>query len=314
MTLAATSTTQCHSAHARALTTWLSITEPGDMLAGHLREELGAERTIDMIAEHAPVSAWATALGYQPEQLQNSLEYWQHKYDYDHVSRIIDQSQSLGFELIFPGHPHWPSSLNDLGPATPAGLWARGDASILESLQHSATIAGARAASSYGTETTAEIVEALANDSAAIVTGGSFGIEAQAIRTAICTRASTVTISAGGLDRSYPAAHEGLYENAAEHGAILSESPVGTTPHRWRFLQRNRLLAALSTGTIIPEAGQRSGAINTAAHASILGRALGAVPGPITSATSSGCHRIITEYSATLIAEPKEAVALIQKN
>lgn len=312
MTLTA-NPTKALSTNEWALVAWQSITEPGDILAGHLRTELGAERTIQMIADRTPLADWISALSYKPEHLARSLDYWQSKYNEEHIARIIDQSHILELELLTPEHPHWPSHLADLGPAAPSALWAKGNTSKLVHLERSATITGSRAATSYGTEVTAMLADALAANSAAIVSGGSFGIEAQALRTALAANAPTVAITTGGLGRDYPAAHADLYKRVSDQGVVLSESPIGNTPTRWRMLQRNRLLATLSTATIVVEAGARSGAINTAAHASILGRALGAVPGHILSHHSAGCHRILTEFSARLIDAPDRAVELTRR-
>ena len=101
-------------------------------------------------------------------------------------------------------------------------------------------------------------------------------------------------VSAGGLDRPYPPGNGRLFEAIAESGLVVSESPPGSAPQRHRFLTRNRLIAALSGATIVVEAARRSGAINTATHARGLGRVLLAVPGPITSALSVGCHDLLT--------------------
>ena len=120
-----------------------------------------------------------------------------------------------------------------------------------------------------------------------------------------------MSVLAGGLDRWYPAAHTDLFERIERTGVILAEAPSGVTPSRWRFLQRNRLIAALAAGTIVVEASQRSGAINTAGHAAALGRPLGAVPGPVTTGTSAGCHRIMREFMAEPIENPDDMARLV---
>jgi DNA processing protein len=125
------------------------------------------------------------------------------------------------------------------------------------------------------------------------VSGGAYGIDAAAHRAALAADGYTVIVSAGGLDRPYPAGHRDLYDRVAERGLLLSERPPGCAPHRVRFLTRNRLIAALATGTLIVEAGARSGALNTARHAQTLGRPVMAVPGPVTSAMSVGCHNLL---------------------
>jgi DNA processing protein len=117
-------------------------------------------------------------------------------------------------------------------------------------------------------------------------------------------------VLAGGLDRFYPSGHEQLLTRVAERGVVLAEVPPGTTPTKWRFLLRNRLIAALSNATIVVEAGWRSGSLNTANHAATLGRPLGAVPGPVTSAASAGCHRLLREFAAVCVTTADEMAEL----
>jgi DNA processing protein len=138
-----------------------------------------------------------------------------------------------------------------------------------------------------------ELGYGLADRGVVVVSGGAYGIDAAAHRGALAAQGATVLVSAGGLDRPYPAGHADLFARVADTGLVLSESPPGAAPHRRRFLSRNRLIAALSTGTVVVEAGRRSGALNTAAHARRLGRTVMAVPGPITSAASAGCHDLL---------------------
>jgi DNA processing protein len=126
-----------------------------------------------------------------------------------------------------------------------------------------------------------------------VVSGGAYGIDAAAHRAALAAEGATVLVSAGGLDRAYPPGNAGLFERVADSGLVVSESPPGAAPQRRRFLTRNRLIAALSTGTVVVEAAARSGATNTAMHCVDLGRPLMAVPGPVTSAMSVGCHRLL---------------------
>jgi DNA processing protein len=178
-------------------------------------------------------------------------------------------------------------------PIPPLALWARGSGDLATSAVRSVAMVGARAATSYGEHVTAELGYGLARRQIVIVSGGAYGIDAAAHRAALAADGLTVIVSAGGLDRPYPASHRDLYDRVAEHGLLLSESPPGCAPHRVRFLTRNRLIAALATGTLIVEAGARSGALNTARHAQTLGRPVMAVPGPVTSAMSVGCHNLL---------------------
>ncbi len=176
----------------------------------------------------------------------------------------------------------------------PLALWVKGDLPLRDLGIRSAGLVGARAATQYGAEVASELGYGLAGRGVAVVSGGAYGIDAAAHRGALAAEGATVLVSAGGLDRPYPAGNAAVFERIAAGGGLLvSESPPGAAPHRRRFLSRNRLIAALSTGTVVVEAGRRSGALNTAAHARRLGRAVMAVPGPVTSAASVGCHDLL---------------------
>jgi DNA processing protein len=144
----------------------------------------------------------------------------------------------------------------------------------------------------------------------AIVSGAAYGIDGMAHRAALASQGNTVAVLAGGVDRFYPSGHDALLSRITESGAVISELPCGQAPTKWRFLQRNRIIAAVSRATVVVEAGWRSGALNTAGHAGSLGRPVGAVPGPVTSAASVGCHRLIREYSAVCVTTPDEMAEL----
>ena len=123
------------------------------------------------------------------------------------------------------------------------------------------------------------------------MSGGAYGIDAAAHRGALAVAGRTVLVSAGGVDRPYPAAHDHLFRQVQANGAVVSECPLGAPPARHRFLTRNRLIAALEPGTVIVEAGLKSGARSTATSAAQLSRHVMAVPGPVTSDLSSGLPR-----------------------
>jgi DNA processing protein len=133
------------------------------------------------------------------------------------------------------------------------------------------------------------------------VSGGAYGIDAAAHRGVLAVRAVTIAVLACGLDQPYPAGHTELFADIAGDGLMVSEWPPSRRPARLRFLIRNRTIAAMTCGTVIVEAGERSGALNTAHHAAELGKPLMAIPGPVTSAQSAGCHRIIREWAATCV-------------
>ncbi|MEP6599787.1 MAG: DNA-processing protein DprA [Actinomycetota bacterium] len=178
-------------------------------------------------------------------------------------------------------------------PVPPLGLWVSGSADPTLLGVRSVAIVGSRAATPYGEHVTSELGYGLARRGVSVVSGGAYGIDAVAHRSALAADGCTILVSAGGLDRPYPTGNASLYARAKECGLVISESPPGAAPHRHRFLTRNRLIAAFSTGTVVVEAAARSGALNTAAHARELGRSVMAVPGPVTSAMSAGCHQLL---------------------
>lgn len=299
--------------HTSALVTWQIIAPAGDIHANLAIQALGAERALHMVAAHAPLTEWEQTLDHElPEHFAGNLHSWQRNLSHARPKKVIEDSEQQDIHLITPEHQLWPKQLGELGILAPHSLWAQGNLELLTTLERSATVTGARAATSYGLEAASEITEHLAANNVTIVAGTAFGIDSHALKTAVIdTDQRGIAIAAGGLDRPYPAAMRDLQHKTAQAGLVLSETPAGYPPSRWRFLQRNRIAAAISTATIVIEAGRRCGAINTATHASQLGRALGAVPGAITSTTSSGCHRIIRELNAQLIASPEDALELI---
>ncbi|WP_104177426.1 DNA-processing protein DprA [Cryobacterium sp. Y50] len=153
----------------------------------------------------------------------------------------------------------------------------------------------------------------LASQGRTIISGGAYGIDESAHRAAIMSfPGSTIAVLATGLDRLYPTGHEQLFERIEQSGGLLvSEFPPGSAPTRWRFLQRNRMLAALSGATVVVEAGHRSGSLNVAGQAHALGRPVAAVPGPVTSPASAGCHRLIQEGIASLVADAQDVTDLL---
>lgn len=198
-------------------------------------------------------------------------------------------------------------------PVPPLALWVRGAGDLDTAAVRSVGLVGSRAATSYGQQVTADLGFGLARRGFQIVSGGAYGIDAAAHRAALAADGMTVLVSAGGLDRPYPPGNAALFDRVAENGLVVSESPPGCAPARRRFLTRNRLIAALSSGVVVIEAAGRSGAMNTAHHARSLGRPVMAVPGPVTSALSVGCHDLLRRDSepARLVTDVDDVLAVI---
>jgi len=215
---------------------------------------------------------------------------------------------TCGAWLVTPADPLWPPQLNDLGPARPYGLWCRGDSRHLLDLASAPSVAlvGSRDPSIYGTEATTHLAAELARRGYTVISGGAMGIDIAAHRAALTQQGSdlpTIAFMAGGLDRLYPAQNSDALNMIVDRGLIMSEVSVGNTPTRWRFLERNRLIAALARHTIVVEARWRSGALNTARHAMEIGRTLWAVPGQINSPNSVGTNRLLRDGLAQTLTE-----------
>ena len=192
-------------------------------------------------------------------------------------------------------HDHRDQSDRTTAPVPPVGLWVRGPARLDELADRSVAIVGSRASTAYGEHVAGELGHQLGDRGWTVVSGGAFGIDAAAHRGALAAEAPTLAVLACGVDRPYPAAHGALFARIAETGLLVSEWPPGCAPLRHRFLVRNRLIAALTRGTVVVEAAARSGAQATARRARTLGRHLLVVPGPVTSAMSVGCHELLRE-------------------
>lgn len=215
---------------------------------------------------------------------------------------------TCGAWLVTPADPLWPRQLNDLGPARPYGLWCRGDSRHLLDVASAPSVAlvGSRDPSIYGTEATTHLAAELSRRGYTVISGGAMGIDIAAHRAALTQQGSdlpTIAFMAGGLDRLYPAQNSDALNMIVDRGLIMSEVSVGNTPTRWRFLERNRLIAALARHTIVVEARWRSGALNTARHAMEIGRTLWAVPGQINSPNSVGTNRLLRDGLAQALTE-----------
>ena len=191
--------------------------------------------------------------------------------------------------------------------AAPIALWVRGSGALAGLCDQAAAIVGARAATGYGLHMAGELGAGLAAAGFTVVSGAAIGIDGAAHRGALAAAGPTVAVLACGVDRSYPAAHEALLNLIAAEGLVVSEYPPGSVPARHRFLVRNRLIAGLAAGTVVVEAGLRSGAQRTAADARALGRPVMAVPGPVTSGRSAGCHGMIRD-GAILVTRVEEVL------
>lgn len=291
---------------------WTGIVEPGDRVAGVLIAALGATAALATIVARTSAQSLIDRLDgeVEVEELEKAVERWLPRLQSRVALLSLRQAARYAVRLLVPGDPAWPTGFEDLGPHAPLALWLRGKESVLATAATSIALVGARAATGYGEHVAMEASAGLVDRGYTIVSGAAYGIDGMAHRAALASSGRTIAVLAGGVDRFYPSGHEALLTRIVEEGAVVSELPCGAAPTKWRFLQRNRLIAAMSRATVVLEAGWRSGSLNTAGHAAALGRPLGAVPGPVTSAASAGCHRLIRDFDAVCVTNPEEMAEL----
>jgi DNA processing protein len=268
--------------------------------------------------------------GRAPERIRSIVGA---RADQDESLADLARADRCGARLVVPEDDEWPAlplhaltvavadepddhrqqSDRTLAPVPPVGLWVRGPARLDELADRSVAIVGSRASTAYGEHVAGEFGHQLGERGWTVVSGGAFGIDAAAHRGALAAEAPTMAVLACGVDRPYPAAHGALFGRIAETGLLVSEWPPGCAPLRHRFLVRNRLIAALTRGTVVVEAAARSGAQATARRARMLGRELLVVPGPVTSAMSVGCHELLREreQGATLVTSAAQVIEAV---
>lgn len=237
--------------------------------------------------------------------------------------RDLDGLQALGGRLLCPGDEEWPTArltwpVGALGGekardlAAPWALFARGPQRLDDIVDASVAIVGARAATPYGDHVARELALGLSERGVSVISGGAYGIDGSAHRAALAAQsAPTIAVLACGVDVAYPRGHDRLLAQVARTGLLVSEWPPGCAPTRNRFLVRNRVIAALSLGTVVVEAALRSGSLSTAGRAAELGRHVMAVPGPVTSTMSAGCHTLLRDAAATLVTSTADVMELL---
>lgn len=236
----------------------------------------------------------------------------------DLAARDLDEARDRGARLVVPEDDEWPAwALNSLDLARarglrwagqPIALWVRGPHRLIDLADRAVAVVGARSATGYGEHVAADFGYGLTSAGVPVMSGAAYGVDGAAHRGALAAGGPTGAVLGCGVDLPYPAGHAGLLSKIAEVGVVISEYPPGTPPARHRFLVRNRLIAALSTGVVVVEAGRRSGARNTATSARELGRVVMAVPGPITSAMSAGCHELLRSGDACPVGSVAEII------
>jgi DNA processing protein len=286
------------------------IAEPGDGVMGRMVRRFGPAGALDIVrAGRAPAGFADSAK--QARRLAEHIGRWQVRLPSAKPEADLTVCARLGGRMICPGDSEWPSQLDALADTAPYALWLRGPADLRYGCLRSVAVVGARAATTYGIRVAAELGAELADRRCTVVSGGALGIDAAAHRGALVADGTTVAVLAGGVDHAYPPRNDGLFAEIAQHALLVSEWPPGSTPTRLRFLVRNRVIAALTKGTVVVEADVRSGALNTAKYARELNRPVMAVPGPIGSVVSRGCHKWLREGMATCVSSAAEVMETV---
>lgn len=295
-------------AERRARVTLSFLADPGDVVLGAGLRMRSATEILALTTGAGSAGDIALALDPETDELSKAMRKWRRRISLVPPAGRLTAWQESGLRLVIPGDPEFPSQLDDLGDARPLLLWVQGAADLRYACLRSASVVGSRAATNYGIRAGLEIAAGLAERDTTVISGGAFGIDASAHRGALAADGLTVAVLAGGLCYGYPRGHASLFAAINAQGVLVSECPPEQPPTRPGFLIRNRIIAALGAGTVVVEAALRSGALNTARHARELGRPVMAVPGPVTSEQSAGCHELIREYGAMCVTGARDVL------
>ncbi|MET7697919.1 DNA-processing protein DprA [Streptomyces sp. NPDC005485] len=277
------------------------IIEPGDELGGRWLREFGAVEVARRLVGGGEPLPGASAKRW--EGLRGRVGRVR-------PERDLAEARAAGARFVCPGDPEWPAQLDDLGDSRPTGLWVRGRPSLRIWALRSVAVVGARACTEYGAHVAAMLGSGLAERGWVVVSGGAYGVDGAAHRGALGAGGATVAVLACGVDRPYPRGHTQLITRIAEQGLVVGELPPGDHPTPSRFILRNRVIAALTRGTVVVEAAYRSGALVTARAAQRLGRFTMGVPGPVTSGLSAGVHELL-RGEAVLVSDAEEVAELV---
>ncbi|MFJ3694352.1 DNA-processing protein DprA [Streptomyces sp. NPDC090052] len=281
------------------------IVEPGDELAGRLLRELGAVelwRRLRTLAD----SGEAVVPGVSAKRLGG----YRLRAAAARPEQDLRAAAAGGGRFICPGDQEWPVQLDDLGDARPVGLWVRGRPHLRIWALRSVAVVGARACTAYGAHMAAALGSGLAELGWVVVSGAAFGVDGAAHRGALAAGGATIAVLACGVDTAYPRGHAEMIGRIAEQGLLIGELPPGAHPTPSRFILRNRVIAALTRGTVVVEAEYRSGSLATARSAQKLGRYTMGVPGPVTSGLSAGVHELL-RGGGLLVTDAAEVAELV---
>ncbi|WP_210588112.1 DNA-processing protein DprA [Streptomyces sp. GESEQ-35] len=277
------------------------VIEPGDEVGGRWVRELGAVEVARVLREGTAQLVGVTDKRWAGLRARAGAA---------EPRQDLAVARDAGVRFVSPGDAEWPGQLDDLGDARPLGLWVRGRPSLRIWALRSVAVVGARACTEYGAHMAVTLAAGLAERGWVVVSGGAYGVDGAAHRGALGAGGATVAVLACGVDRPYPRGHTELITRIAEQGLVIGELPPGDHPTPNRFVLRNRVIAALTRGTVVVEAAHRSGSLVTARAAQRLGRHTMGVPGPATSGLSAGVHELL-RGDAVLVTDAADVVELV---
>ncbi|GHC87907.1 DNA-processing protein DprA [Streptomyces violaceochromogenes] len=277
------------------------VIEPGDEAGGRWVRELGVAEVVRRLGEGGAPLPGASGKRWAGMVARAQAA---------RPRRDLEAARDAGVRFVSPRDAEWPGQLDDLGDARPLGLWVRGRPSLRMWALRSVAVVGARACTEYGAHMAATLAAGLAEQGWVVVSGGAYGVDGAAHRGALGAGGATVAVLACGVDRPYPRGHTRLISRIAEQGLVIGELPPGDHPTPSRFILRNRVIAALTRGTVVVEAAHRSGSLVTARAAQRLGRHTMGVPGPATSGLSAGVHELL-RGEAVLVTDVADVVELV---
>jgi len=255
----------------------------------------GADELISRIIAGSYDNSKTSALRIKKELMTHSFD------------ELMSEIHSSNARFITSESSEWPDALNEL-VAPPIGLIIKGESLGMRNV----AIVGTRNPTTYGARIASEFASGFADRQWAVTSGGAYGIDTHAHRGCIAAEGKTYAVLASGVNVEYPAGNARLFSEIQETGALISEVMPSIKARPERFLTRNRIIAAMSRATIVVEAAFRSGSLRTAREAAELMRLVMAVPGPITSPTSDGCHRLIGERCAEIVTSVSDAMELLE--
>ena len=272
------------------------ISDICDLDTYKLITKFGATETLNLINQNNP----SYVINKRRKNRLANLE------DIQELKYILKQNS---ISYLSANNVNWPKSLIDLGFNMPLGLFFKGDIDLLH--QENVSIVGTRKSSIYGNSIAGEFAFDLASIGFSIVSGGAIGIDTSSHHGALNAQGKTICVQANGLHRLYPSKNEFLFEKIIKNGLMISEYPPGRNPTKNYFLDRNRIIAALSKSTMVVEAAEISGALSTVRHALRMQRLVLAVPGSIHSKSSVGTNELIRNRVAESVTNLQQVLELI---